>query len=128
MEKLLHSIQAYNPSIQKPSFLFDLAPYPQRNIGIDDDHTWDSQANNCFINDLDYSSSMALYRHNFFPFDNTPSQQQNIDFISNQLSVILSKTYISTQTPIEMTCLRGSREVTVETVNLTRSTSLSEPM
>jgi len=131
----LNSSQASNPSIQDLSFPFDLAPCSQKNIGIGDDYIQDSQANS-FAHHPDFPSSTVSLRQknvdfagdnnmvddfgghqSFFPFDITPSQQQNIDFISGQSSVALGKTHIFRTDTDEMTRLRGSPGIRARTVN-----------
>ncbi|KAL9124125.1 MAG: hypothetical protein Q9217_006513 [Psora testacea] len=137
MGETLSNIQASNPSIQDLSFPFDLAPYPQHNIGIDGE---DSQAGNSLANDSGFSSPTDLCQENagfagdinmvndfgghqnFFPFEITPSQQQNIDIISGKSSVVPGKTHVFHADNDEATRSRGSRGVMVQTVNLTSGT------
>jgi hypothetical protein len=113
MRDTLDSIQASNPSTRDLSFPFDLAPCSQQNIGIGDAHIQDSQMNNSFAHHPNFPSPTGFLRQknvgferdsnivdgfgghqNFFPFNITPSQQQNIDFISGQSSVALDKVHI----------------------------------
>ena len=122
MRDTLNSIQAGNPSIRDLSFPFDLAPCPQQKIGISDDHIQDNQANNSFAHHPDFPSPTVSLRQknvgftgdnnmvddfgdhqSFFPFDITPSQQQNINSISGQSSVALDKTHIFRTEIDEMT-------------------------
>lgn len=140
MGETLSNIQASNPSIQDLSFPFDLAPYPQHNIGIDGERIQDSQAGNSLANNPGFSSPTDLYQknagfagdinmvndfgghQNFFPFDITPSQQLNIDIISGKSSVVPGKTHVFHADNVKATRSRGSRGVMVQTVNLTSGT------
>ncbi len=143
IEDTLNNGQVSNASLQNLDFPFDLAPYPGHDIGIDDNGIDDTQTNNSFakhpdlappmvpfqqqhisfaesdtvLEDLGDGQTSNAYRNLSFPFDMTPSQQQNISMIGGQSNGVLTETHTLPTDTSDSRQLEGSHTAGVWTFN-----------